>query len=138
MTLPDRSSALDPERNVSAQVVLAAAGGARPGPKTRITSDNIQAWLPSPETVVRVSGALGDLGFEVGQCVGNSLSIAGPVRLFESCFRTRLRERGAGIRFAHGGEELAADRIPAELRAQVVAITFTPPPDFGPGTGSFV
>lgn len=137
MTTPDPHSPLDPEKTVSAQVVLAAAGGARPGPQTRITSENIHAWSPSAETVVRVSGELGDLGFELGACVGNSFSIAGPVRLFESCFRTKLHENRGGVRFADGGEELAANRIPAGLRAQIVAITFTPPPDFGPGTTSF-
>jgi hypothetical protein len=137
MTTPDLQSPLDPDKIVSAQVVLAAAGGAHPGPQTRITSENIHAWLPSAETLARVSGELGGLGFELGACVGNSFSIAGPVRLFESCFRTKLLHSRGGVRFADGGEKLSANKIPAGLRAQLVAITFTPPPDFGPGSASF-
>lgn len=121
---------------VSAQVVLAAAGGARSGPQTRITSENIRDWAPSTETIARVSEVLRGMGFEVGKYVGNSFSITGAVRLFESRFRTKLRETGGGVRFADGGYELAAGKIPSALRAQISAITFTPPPDFGPGANS--
>lgn len=127
---------MNPEKTVSAQVVLAAAGGARPGPRTSITSANIAEWTPSAEAIVRVSGQLRDMGFEVGGCVGNSLSITGAVRVFESCFRTKLREAGGSVQFADDGFELAAAKIPAALRAQVVAVTFTPPPDFGPGAAA--
>lgn len=124
------------EKIVSAQVVLAAANGAHPGPQTRITSENIREWAPSAETIVRVSGELRGMGFEVGECVGNSISITGAARLFESCFRTKLREVGGGVQFADESNELAAEKIPLALRAQIVAVTFTPPPDFGPGAAS--
>lgn len=124
------------ETIVSAQVVLVAASGARPGPQTRITSENIHEWVPSAETIVRVSNALRSMGFKVGECVGNSISITGAVRLFESCFRTKLRAAGGGVQFAGEGDELAAEKIPSALRPQIAAVTFTPPPDFGPGTAS--
>jgi hypothetical protein len=127
---------MNPEKIVSAQVVLAAAGGMRPGPQTRITSENIHDWAPSAESIVRVSGALRGMGFEVGECVGNSFSITGVVRLFESCFHTKLREARGGVQFADDGDELAAEKIPFALRTQIAAITFTPPPDFGPGAAS--
>ena len=127
---------MKPEKIISAQVVLAAAGGARPGPQTRITSQNIREWVPSAETIVQVSGELRAMGFEVGKCVGNSISITGTAELFESCFRTKLRETGGGVQFADKGNELAAEKFPHSLRAQIAAITFTPPPDFGPGTTS--
>jgi hypothetical protein len=78
---------------VSAQVVLVAASGASPGPQTRITSENIREWAPSAETIVRVSGELRSMGFEVGECVGNSISITGAVRLFESRFHIKLQAR---------------------------------------------
>jgi hypothetical protein len=78
------------------------------------------------------------MGFRVGDCVGNSMSITGTVQLFESCLHTKIQERGGGVQFVGDGNELPTEKIPAELRAQVVAITFTPPPDFGPGpTASF-
>ena len=128
---------MSPQKVVSAQVVLAAAGGARPGLQTRITSENIRQWVPSAETIGRISGELRELGFEVGECVGNSISITGPARLFESCFRTTLIEtRGGGVQFAGDGCQLAPEKIPAALKRQIAAVTFTPPPDFGPGAAA--
>lgn len=122
---------------ISAQVVLVAASGARPGPQTRITSENIRDWAPSAETIVRISGELRGMGFEVGKCVGNSISITAAARLFESCFHIKLQEAGGGgVQFAGEVHELAAEKIPSALRAQIAAVTFTPPPDFGPGTSS--
>lgn len=121
---------------VSAQVVLIAASGAHPGPQTRITSENIHAWVPSAEAILRVSNAFRSMGFTVGECVGNSIAISGAVRLFESCFRTKLREAGGGVQFEGQGYELAANKIPSALRAQIAAVTFTPPPDFGTDTAS--
>jgi hypothetical protein len=126
---------MNPEKIVSAQVILVAADGARPGPHTRITAENIRDWLPSDEVVTRVSAALRGMGFEVGQCIANSFSITGAVKIFESSFRTKLRELGEGLQFAND-VELAAERIPTALRAQIAAITFTRPPDFGPGAAS--
>lgn len=129
---------MQPERIVSAQVVLASASGERPGQKTRITSENIRDWVPSAETIVWVSGAFRSAGFEVGECVGNNFAITGAVRLFESYFDTELREAGGGVQFVDSGDMLAAERIPSALRAKIAAVTFTPPPDFGPGaTSSF-
>ena len=124
------------KRIISAQVVLVAANGVRPGPQTRITSENIRDWAPSAETIVRISGELRSMGFEVGECVGNSISITAAAWLFESCFHVQLQEAGGSVQFAGKGYELAAEKIPSELRAQIAAITFTPPPDFGPGTSS--
>lgn len=121
---------------VSAQVVLIAASGAHPGPQTRITSENIHEWVPSAEAILRVSNAFRNMGFTVGECVGNSISISGAVRLFESCFRAKLREAGGGVQFEGQGYELAANKIPSALRAQIAAVTFTPPPDFGTDTAS--
>jgi len=76
------------------------------------------------------------MGFEIGRCVGNSMSITATARLFESHFHVKLQEAGSGVQFAEGGYELAEVKIPSTLRAQISAITFTPPPDFGPGTAS--
>ena len=123
---------MDADKIISAQVVLAAASGARPGPRTTITSENIAEWAPSSETIVRVSAELRNAGFEVGGCVGNNMSITGAVRLFESYFHAQLREADGGVQF-NDGCELAARKIPSELRKQIAAVTFTPPPDFGPG-----
>jgi hypothetical protein len=127
---------MKPEKIVSAQVVLCAANGARPGPQSRITSENIREWLPSEQIIAHASAAMRSMGFEVGECIANSFSITGTVTLFESSFATKLREIGHSVQFVGDGNELAAEKIPAALRAHVAAITFTPPPDFGPGAAS--
>lgn len=127
---------MNPNKIISAQVVLVAANGARPGPQTRITSENVRDWAPSAETIGRVSSELRSLGFEIGQCVGNSISITAAARLFEACFHIKLQEAGGGVQFAGEGYELAAEKIPSSLRAQIAAVTFTPPPDFGPGAAA--
>jgi hypothetical protein len=78
------------------------------------------------------------MGFEVGNFVGNSLSITGPARLFETIFHTKLQEDGkSGLKFGGNSYELPKEKIPSALRAEIAAVTFTPPPDFGPGSGSF-
>lgn len=126
------------DKTVSAQVMLPAASGAHPGSEIRITSENIQKWTPSPETVAHVSEKLRKMGFKVGKCVGNSFSITGPARLFESSFQTKLQEDPkAGLTFDGDSHELPKSKIPSALRGEIAAVTFTPPPDFGPGAGSF-
>lgn len=129
---------MKPDKEISAQVVLVAASGARINSHTRITSENVNQWLPSAETVVKVSGELKSKGFVVGQCVGNSMSITGQAKIFESYFNAKLRDVKGGVQFAGSGFELPTEKIPTALRTQLVAVTFTPPPDFGPGaTASF-
>lgn len=128
---------LKPGQIVSAQVLLRAASGKRPDGRSRITAENLAEWIPSSETVQRVREAFRSLGFEVGELLGNSFAINGPVRLFESVFKTGLRQsKAGGMQFADSepgsGHELAPAKIPRDLREDVVAITFTPPPDFGP------
>lgn len=129
--------AMKSDQIVSAQVLLRAASGKRPDARALITADTINEWMPSAESVVRVSQVFRTLGYEVGELVGNSLSITAPVRLFESLFHTRLKQsKDSGIQFATPGRspdyELATEKIPADLKELIVAVTFTPPPDFGP------
>ena len=127
---------MHPDTVLSAQVVLASASGARPTPRTRITSENIREWIPSADAIAHVQRELREMGFQVGPCIGNSMSITGAARLFESRFHTTLREAGGAVQFAKDGEELASQRVPTALRAHVAAVTFVPPPAFGPGTAS--
>jgi hypothetical protein len=129
--------ALKPEQTVSAQVLLRAASGKRPDRDSRITAENINDWLPSGEIALRVREAFRVLGFEVGDLVGNSFSITGPVHLFESVFKTRLRQlNSGGIQFSTTEQasnyELDSRKIPHDLREYVADVTFTPPPAFGP------
>ncbi len=129
--------ALQPQQTVSAQVLLCAASGKSPDRDSRITAENIKDWLPSGEIALRVRDVFRLLGFEVGDLVGNSFSITGPVHLFESVFKTRLRQlNSGGIQFSTTAQasnyELASQKIPDDLREYVAAVTFTPPPAFGP------
>lgn len=121
---------------ISAQVVLRPASGKALTPES-ITAQNIGDFAPSPDTVARATAALRAMGFEVGNVVGNSFSITGPPRTFENLFDVRVRptERGGVTATREGGPgtyELPVDALPDSVRDLVEAVTFTPPPDFGP------
>ncbi|HYJ47125.1 MAG TPA: hypothetical protein VEV81_10985, partial [Pyrinomonadaceae bacterium] len=96
--------------------------------------------LPSDETAAKAQRAFKALGFEVGPVVGNSFSITAPASAIEKVFKTKIR-REAGRKGAvkaatakgPGSYELPVDRLPPEIAADVEAVTFSPPPDFGPG-----
>ena len=78
------------EQIVSAQVTLRAANGKQPHKRSIITTKTLKEFVPSGETAARVREVLGAMGFDVGGLVGNSVSISGPLRLFETVFQTRL------------------------------------------------
>jgi hypothetical protein len=122
--------------NVSAEVILRPAGGRRVSGQDRITSENVQAFLPDPSAVSGVSEFFRRVGFEVSEAVGLSFSIAGPVSLFEGVFGEHLSLTGEGriteIRTDGGRLEMPLDRVPPELADLIEIVTFTPPPDFGP------
>ena len=121
---------------VSAQVVLRSASGKPSG--GRITAEALQEYLPSPEVVTRATKAFASMGFDVGGVVGISFSIAASPSTFETTFRTTLRytkERGIESVNEDGTVtyELPLQALPKSLVELLVAVTFTPPPDFGPG-----
>jgi hypothetical protein len=105
---------------VSAVVVLRPAAGGALGDRGAVTADTINEYLPSGEAVAATQQAFAQLGFEVGQVFGVSFSITAPRSRVEQTFGTAE------------GLELPLDRLPPEIRQHVEAVTFTPPPDFGP------
>jgi len=123
---------------VSAQVVLQPASGKSSGAQIAITSENIRDFLPSQEAVAITRKAFVEAGFEVSEVVANSFSITGPVSMFEKVLKTRLRresESGAVKAVRADGSatfELPLKGLPKEVAQVVEAVTFTPPPDFGP------
>ncbi|MCP4542745.1 MAG: hypothetical protein GY832_36950 [Chloroflexi bacterium] len=128
---------LEKEQLVSAQVVLPSASGKVIDGETSITSKNIQEFAPSPKLVARATEAFAVAGFDVGAMVGISFSISAPVSTFEQVFKTRLRQEDRGGVEAiqddgSGSYELSLDALPKSLADLVVAVAFTPPPDFGP------
>jgi hypothetical protein len=122
---------------LSAQVVLRAADGTAPDPRSVITSQTIDRFRPSPTAADLVRAHLQAAGFEVGPMVGNNFSITGPKRAFETLFGTQLRRsrtRGVESVTADGrrGLELPIDRLPNAVADFVAVVTLTPPPAFGP------
>jgi hypothetical protein len=122
------------ERTLSAQVLLRAASGRELKGDTAITAETLEHYLPSPEGARRARETLSQAGFETGPLVGNSFSITAPRATFEKFFRTRIREteKGSWEFASSGGMELSGAALPKELAADVEAVTFTPPPDYGP------
>lgn len=121
---------------LSAQVVLGPAGGPQ---DTEVTAATLDAHAPDPAAVERAADHLRAAGFEVGDLVGISFSVTGPRSRFEEVFGVNLtvgEETSGTVTHAtteHGELELPLDQLPAEVTRQVTAVTFTAPPDFGPG-----
>lgn len=128
------------KETLSAQVVLRAAGGRAPDAETAVTAENVHEYTPAPETAEAARRAYAEAGFEVGAVVGNSFSITAPATTFEKVFKVKTsRDEAEGVKArgasggAEAGYELPLDKLPAGLARGVAAVTFTPPPDFGPG-----
>ena len=126
------------KKQLSAQVALRPASGKAFNSQTAITSENIGDYLPAPETVDAARRGFEEAGFEVSNPVGMSFSITAPAAAFEKVFKVKLvaDDRG-GIKITDrkGGDqtyELPLESLPKELRQSVAAVTFSPPPDFGP------
>jgi hypothetical protein len=124
------------QHSLSAQVVLKAASGKSPAGQA-ITSENIREYLPSQESVRIARSALTEAGFEVGNVVANSFSITAPAATFEKVFGARIRrdpQRGAVTEAGQAGAlELPLKKLEREVAGVIEAVTFSPPPDFGPG-----
>jgi len=116
---------------VSAQVILRPATG-RSLEGVAITAATIQDYAPSRQAIVLAQQTFARAGFEVGEVIGNSFSITAPLSRFEQFFGTRLRRSRAGLRTDRGNLELPSRALPPQLSTHIEAVTFTPPPDFGP------
>ena len=123
---------------VSAQVVLQSARGKSPSSQTAITSETIEDFLPSQHAIAVARKAFKVAGFELGEVVANSFSITGSVSTFEKALKTRLRREPEGgtmkaVRTDGSATyELPLKALPKEVARIVEAVSFTPPPDFGP------
>lgn len=122
---------------VSAQVVLRSATGNPVDGSSVITVKTLGEYLPSPEAVARGMAFFTSQGFMVEAAVGISFSISAPAEIFVRQFGVNLcRSTDGGIKTCTGGEEgdyeLPLDSLPEDIREITLAITFTPPPAFGP------
>jgi hypothetical protein len=128
---------MDLENNpvISAQVVLRTPSG-KPA-AGHVTAENIREFLPTPEIASSVRTAFAAAGFQAGPLVGNSFSISATVGVFENLFKIHLRHKQKGGVASvsvqeSGGYELPLQALPRGVIENVEAVTFTPPPDFGP------
>jgi hypothetical protein len=137
-TQPPQEAAMpvDDSELISALVVLRSASGADPVAATAITSENIGSFAPAPEAAAAVARFFASHGFRVDPLVGVSFSITAPAERFSELFGVPLERRsdGAIVAVQSGTEtlELPLTTIPDEIRRFVSAVTFTPPPAFGP------
>lgn len=128
---------LEEAQIISAEIIMKSASGIPFDDTSFITSENIQDYVPSFETIVGVTQSFVREGFEVGVAGGISISITSSVSKFENFFGTKLRASESGgveavLEDGSGSYELPLDALPESLRERIVAVSFTPPPDFGP------
>jgi subtilase family serine protease len=122
---------------ISAQVVLRPASGKSVTGQEAITSDNVRDYMPSPESFQAVASEFAAAGFEVSAAGPTGFSITAPASTFEKFFNTRLKSTESGGVESVGkdkstGYELPLRGLPKGLSHHIEAVTFTPPPDFGP------
>ena len=108
---------------VSAQVLLKPASGTMPR-DVDITAENVAALAPKAEAAAEVARTLARAGFDVGPAVGLSFSISARRSVFDQFFGIESAGTTRGT--------IPLDGVPAAARRHVEAITFPPPPDFGP------
>lgn len=119
---------------VSAQVIMKAASG-QSSAKETITAETLSKFAPAAEAVGRAQAFFAERGFTTEPLVGISFAISAPVSVFESLFAVELvtsEEQGIQAAYADGSTryELPVELLPSSLA--VDAVTFTPPPAFGP------
>lgn len=124
------------KKEVSAQVVLKGADRSVSG--ENITSENVGRSMPAEDDLRRATKHFKDLGFKVEHPFANSFSISGPTALFEKVFKTKLSEEGKGglkAKHASGSKsfELPMTGLPNDVEKLLDTVTFSEPPDFGPG-----
>jgi|SRR5215213_826777 len=126
------------KKSLSAEVALRSASGKSFTGQTAITSENIADYLPSREVVEKTRRGFAELGFEVSEPAGIGFSITAPASVFRKVFKIKIipDDRG-GIKVAGKGHEASYElpkaSLPKELAEDLVAVSFSPPPDFGPG-----
>ena len=125
------------EKTLSAQVILKPAGGGSAAAEN-VTSENVRQMMPAADDFKKARTYFAGLGFEVDAGFANSFSIIGDRKLFEKTFAAKLSRNEKNAVKARGANdaessELPPEKLSAEIRKIVETVTFTEPPDFGPG-----
>lgn len=126
------------ESRLSAQVILKPKGGSGEISAEEITAANVSRLMPAAEDFQAARKYFADLGFEVDDGFANSFSITGDRKLFEKTFAaeiSRNEKSAVKVRRADTADasELPLEKLSAAARKIVETVTFTEPPDFGPG-----
>lgn len=122
---------------ISAVVVLYSKSGEQPSGRVVITAETLHKYQPDPTSVLEAQKRFNALGFQVSPVVGISFSITAPQSVFERVFNVLLQRNDKGglevvKKKRLAGYELPLEKLPKELKGLLYAVTFTPPPDFGP------
>lgn len=96
----------------------------RPGAAANPADPRAAETPPRPGVAAHAVTWFAGHGFQCGPVVGISFAITAPAALFDAVF---------GVTPGSGEPDLPLDRVDADLAASLLAITTTPPPDFGPG-----
>jgi hypothetical protein len=126
-----------PEPLLSAQVLLRPRGAETTSP---ITAETLPEHEPDPEVAATLARYFRGERFDVGGLVGIGFAITAVRSRFEAVFGVRLSLEWAGegrlrrVTTDAGQLELPLARLPDHVAEHLLAVTFTPPPDFGPGS----
>ena len=130
---------LEQDQMISAEILLQSASGASIQEDTLITSENVDQYMPAPDTSAIVSQYFTEQGFEVPAPAGSamSISIVGPAELFTKQFERRFAMDGyeSIVAITDSGQAsnaLPTDGLPDAIRERISIITFSESPDFGP------
>jgi hypothetical protein len=135
--IPMEAGVVNENTRISALVVLRPENDdAGSGP---ITSEVVGSYMPSRAAVEASTSFFAQQGFDVSDVVAISFSITGHRSLFEKLFGQKLEielRRGGeprSVRLDSGALEFDLSALPQNISRKLQAVTFTPPPDFGPG-----
>jgi hypothetical protein len=132
----------DPEQIIAAEVLLRPASGAAITGNTIITSETIANYRPAPESGQLAAQFFRDQGFEVSPITGIGFTIRGTAARFSELFKTTLiGDTTIGIQAMSDAsttsEALPLNALPSSVTDSISAVTFSPPPDFGPTQFNF-
>ena len=105
----------------------------------QITSEVVGSYMPARAAVEATTSFFAERGFDVSDVVAISFSITASRSLFEDLFGQEVqveRRRGgelSSVRLTSGSLEFSLSALPKDISRNLQAVTFTPPPDFGPG-----
>jgi hypothetical protein len=122
---------------ISAQVVVLGRNRRKMEGHIEITSENVSQYSPDEKTINDLTRIFRDSGFDTGSAIGISLSITASRQVFEKFLEVGIYNEEDGYGFMLEGKkagiELKNEFLPEIIRDRVESITFSSPPDFGPG-----